>query len=158
MVCYVDPSGKPCLETVWEKGKNTSGERLNHPSITVYHRGQSRPGEEWKHISHGEKPPVLSFALFPMKYSPVLIPLMPHVCSLFWRGCKCLLLNRSSCSSLAAGVRVRGSAQCLHDPHAPRTQLRHHQVPLQQAVPGLSQDPEGGVPAEHVAALRLRRP
>lgn len=56
-----------------------------------------------------------------------------------------------------AGVRVRGSAQRLHDPHAARAQLRHHQVPVQQAVPGLPEDSEGGVPAEHVAALRLRR-
>lgn len=60
--------------------------------------------------------------------------------------------------SLSAGVRVCGSAQRLHDPHASRAQLRHHQVPLQQAVPGLPQDPEGGVPAEHVATLWLRRP
>lgn len=60
--------------------------------------------------------------------------------------------------SLSAGVRVCGSAQCLHDPHASCAQLWHHQVPLQQAVPGLPENPEGGVPAEHVATLRFRCP
>jgi len=54
------------------------------------------------------------------------------------------------------GLLVHGAAQCLHDPHAARPQLRHHQVPLQQAIPHLSQDPEGGVPAGHVTSLRLR--
>lgn len=56
------------------------------------------------------------------------------------------------------GVRVHGAAQRLHDPHAARPQLRHHQVSLQQAIPHLSQDPEGGVPAGYVAPLRLRSP
>lgn len=64
----------------------------------------------------------------------------------------------SSCPSVSTGVWVCGSTQRLHDPHASCAQLRHYQVPLQQAVPGLPQDSEGGVPAEHVAALRLRRP
>lgn len=58
----------------------------------------------------------------------------------------------------SAGVRVCGAAQRLHDPHASRSQLWHHQVPFQQAVPRLPAHPEGGVPAEHVAPLRLRRP
>lgn len=57
-----------------------------------------------------------------------------------------------------AGVRVHGAAQRLHDPHAARAQLRHHQVPLQQAIPHLPQDAQGGVPAGHVAPLRLRGP
>uniref|UniRef100_A0A8B9UM43 LARGE xylosyl- and glucuronyltransferase 1 n=1 Tax=Anas zonorhyncha TaxID=75864 RepID=A0A8B9UM43_9AVES len=53
------------------------------------------------------------------------------------------------------GVRVHGAAQRLHDPHAACPQLRHHQVSLQQAIPHLSQDPEGGVPAGHVTSLWL---
>lgn len=57
-----------------------------------------------------------------------------------------------------AGVRVHGAAQRLHDPHAARAQLRHHQVPLQQAISHLPQDAQGGVPAGHVAPLRLRGP
>lgn len=56
------------------------------------------------------------------------------------------------------GVRVHGAAQRLHDPHAARPQLRHHQVSLQQAIPHLSQDPEGGIPAGYVTPLRLRSP
>lgn len=56
------------------------------------------------------------------------------------------------------GVRVHGAAQCLHDPHAARPQLRHHQVSFQQAIPHLSQDSEGGVPAGYVTPLRLCSP
>lgn len=56
------------------------------------------------------------------------------------------------------GVRVHGAAQRLHDPHAARPQLRHHQVSLQQAIPHLSQDPEGGVPAGYVTPLWLCSP
>lgn len=63
-----------------------------------------------------------------------------------------------SCPSLSAGVWVCGLAQRLHDPHASCAQLRYHQVSLQQAIPGLPQDPKRGVPAKHVSTLRLRCP
>lgn len=56
-----------------------------------------------------------------------------------------------------SGVRVCGSAQRLHDPHAARAQFWHHQVSLEQTVPCLSEDAEGRVSAEHVSALRFRR-
>lgn len=39
-----------------------------------------------------------------------------------------------------AGIRVCGSTQCLHDPHASCAKLWHHQVPLKWAVPCLPQD------------------
>ena len=68
-------------------------------------------------------------------------------------SCKC-----SSCSCLLPGVWIRRASQCLHDPHASRPQLRHHQVPVQQAIPHLSQNPEGRVSAGHVPPLWLCRP
>lgn len=57
---------------------------------------------------------------------------------------------------VCTGIRVCGSAQRLHDPHAPRAQFRHHQVSLEQTVSRVSEDAEGRVSAEHVPALRFR--
>lgn len=59
---------------------------------------------------------------------------------------------------LLPGVRPHGPPQRFHDPHAPRSQLRHFQVPLQLELPQLSEHPEGRVPPGPVQEVRLSCP
>lgn len=72
-----------------------------------------------------------------------------------WLGSEVLVpVLMVTVAALSPGVRAAGTAQCLHDPHAPRSQLRHLQVSPERRVPGLPTDTAGGIPPGPVAEIR----
>lgn len=119
---------------------------------TKAQRSQVICPRSWKQRGRAAAPP-------PFDVIPHFIPPPSH--SVLHSGssyraegsCKC-----SSCSCLLPGIWIHRAAQRLHDPHASRPQLWHHQVPVQQAIPHLSQNPKGRVSAGHVPPLWLCRP
>lgn len=89
----------------------------------------------------------------------LLYPNRPKQNICYWDQIPLALLSlhwsEAVCCDTLTGVRPDGPPQRLHDPHAPRSQLWHLQVPLQLELPQLSEHPEGRVPPGPVQEVRL---